>query len=227
LSASRGFSTAGVFPPLSHHIHPWATPTDRIGSETANRLVPCKHEGFREFPRHPVKTRNGLNPPRGRRFNLASPTTRWRIVTPDQTRVHPATGPSSTSLSARELGPDWAHQREYATPRRGRCSLRLRSGLVSLIRRRRSSQRVLPGRVASPVVAFSRKARRHGAVEISTHQSTCRAANALLSRAGVTFGAFEELLQRSFVPLALAFKDPRQDRRREAPIYRSCRNAHR
>ena len=66
--------------------------------------------------------------------NLASPTTRWRIVTPDQTRVHPVTGPSSTSLSARELGPDWAHQREYATPRRGRCSLRLGSGLMSLIR---------------------------------------------------------------------------------------------
>ena len=64
-------------------------------------------------------------------------------------------------------------------------------------------------------MAFCRKARRHGAVEISAHQSTCRAANALLSRAGVTFGAFEELLQRSFVPLALAFKDPRQDRRRE------------
>ena len=66
--------------------------------------------------------------------NLASPTTRWRIVTPDQCRVHPATWPSSTSLSARELGPDRAHQREYATPRRGRCSLRLGSELVSLIR---------------------------------------------------------------------------------------------
>ncbi len=48
--------------------------------------------------------------------NLASPTRRCRIVTPDQSRVHPATGPSSTSLSAEELGPDWAHQREYATP---------------------------------------------------------------------------------------------------------------
>ncbi len=31
--------------------------------------------------------------------NLASPTKHWRIVTPDQSRVHPATGASSTSLS--------------------------------------------------------------------------------------------------------------------------------
>ena len=48
--------------------------------------------------------------------NLASPTSQCRIITPDQSRVHPATGPSSTSLSAGELGPDWAHQREYAAP---------------------------------------------------------------------------------------------------------------
>jgi hypothetical protein len=50
------------------------------------------------------------------RSNLASPTRQCRIVTPDQSRVHPASGPSSTSLSAGELGPDWAHQREYAAP---------------------------------------------------------------------------------------------------------------
>ena len=37
--------------------------------------------------------------------NLASPTTRWRIATPDQSRVHPAAGSSSTSRSAGELGP--------------------------------------------------------------------------------------------------------------------------
>jgi hypothetical protein len=48
--------------------------------------------------------------------NLASPTSRCRMVMPDQSRIHPATGPSSTNLSAEELGPDWAHQREYASP---------------------------------------------------------------------------------------------------------------
>jgi hypothetical protein len=48
--------------------------------------------------------------------NLASPTSQCRIITPDQSRVHPATGPSSTRLSAGELGPDWGHQREYAAP---------------------------------------------------------------------------------------------------------------
>ena len=37
---------------------------------------------------------------RGADSNLASPTRRWRIVTPDHTRVQPVTGPSSTSLSA-------------------------------------------------------------------------------------------------------------------------------
>jgi hypothetical protein len=48
--------------------------------------------------------------------NLVSPTTRWRIVTPDQSRIHPAVALSSTSRSAGELGPDWAHQLEYAAP---------------------------------------------------------------------------------------------------------------
>jgi hypothetical protein len=70
--------------------------------------------GFRECPRRPVRTRNGLNPPRGRRFESRQPDNTMAVVTPDQTRVHPATGPSSTSLSARKLNPDWAHQRECA-----------------------------------------------------------------------------------------------------------------
>jgi hypothetical protein len=51
--------------------------------------------------------------------NLASPTiSRWTI-TPDQSCVQPATSPCSTSLSAGESGPDWAHQR-VCTPRQHR-----------------------------------------------------------------------------------------------------------
>jgi hypothetical protein len=51
--------------------------------------------------------------------NLASPTSRCRIITPDQSRVPPATGPSSTSHSAGELGPDWATS--ASTPPRHRA----------------------------------------------------------------------------------------------------------
>ena len=84
--ASPGLSLSVVLgsspkpaPSGTHLNHPPRPATNPLHSYEANRPVPCKHKGIREFPRRSAETGNRPDPPRGRRFKLCQPDRKAQV----------------------------------------------------------------------------------------------------------------------------------------------------